>query len=191
MNEILAQIELYINVGTDQENAELEELLATLDLDTVVNRTLQTAKVTQEVMLSILIADDATIQEMNQQYRQQNKPTDVLSFPLLDTPLVKAPLDQLWQPAEAEEGKETPVAEPKPTFVTPPELVLNLGDIMISWPMVQRQAVAAGHAASYELLYLLAHGVLHLVGYDDQSEVGYRAMVAIQERVLATFGQKA
>ena len=66
-----------------------------------------------------------------------------------------------------------------------------LGDIVISWPTVQRQAREAGHDAIYELLYLTAHGTLHLIGYDDSSEAGYAAMVQIQERVLQIMGQKA
>jgi probable rRNA maturation factor len=41
------------------------------------------------------------------------------------------------------------------------------------------------------LLYLLAHGVLHLVGYDDHTEAGYQTMVSIQQQVLASIGQKA
>ncbi|MGZ3666488.1 MAG: rRNA maturation RNase YbeY [Ktedonobacterales bacterium] len=51
-----------------------------------------------------------------------------------------------------------------------------------------RQAQQAGHSAAWELAYLLAHGVLHLVGYDDQTDAGYRAMVAHQEVVLAAAG---
>ena len=60
----------------------------------------------------------------------------------------------------------------------------NLGDIVISWPTVTRQAEQAGHSPSYELLYLLSHGTLHLVGYDDQTEEGYQAMVRLQESIM-------
>jgi probable rRNA maturation factor len=70
-------------------------------------------------------------------------------------------------------------------------VITNLGDVIISWPTVLHQAKAAGHAPSYELLYLLAHGVLHLVGYDDQNEAGYQRMVALQQSVLQTMGREA
>src|SRR6266487_6450818 len=90
------QIELYITVGSDEQNTAIEHMLNTLNVDLVVQRTLQMADVTQPVMLTLLITDDDAIRDMNKQYRNQNKPTDVLSFPLLDKPLVNAPADQLW-----------------------------------------------------------------------------------------------
>jgi probable rRNA maturation factor len=61
---------------------------------------------------------------------------------------------------------------------------------MISWPTTQRQAHEAGHTVADELLFLLCHGVLHLVGYDDQTEAGYREMVRLQKEILASIGQE-
>lgn len=182
-----AQIELYFNVSDDTQNAQVQALVSNQELEQVVNATLAQADITIPVMLTVLITDDEGIREMNQQYREQNKPTDVLSFPLLDKPLVDAPADQLWQPSEEAEANLSST----PTFVTPPELLTNLGDIVISWPTVERQAAEAGHNARYELFYLVAHGTLHLIGYDDHSEAGYQAMVRIQESVLQALGQKA
>jgi probable rRNA maturation factor len=181
-------IELYITVGDDQQNTAIEQLLGSVNLDEVVMRTLQAARVAQPVMLTLLITDDEGIREMNTQYRQQDKPTDVLSFPLLEKPLVEAPPELLWS---VPTGEETAPAQETPPFVTPPDMVTNLGDIVMSWPTLAQQAKEAGHSSLYELLYLLAHGVLHLVGYDDQTEAGYQAMVSIQEAVLKEIGQKA
>src|SRR2546421_8650946 len=107
-------IELYITVGDDQQNTSVEQMLSSVDLDDVVTRTLRAANVTRHVMLTLLITDEEGIREMNNQYRQQNKPTDVLSFPLLEMPLVQAPADQLWPPREAD-------GTPQPIFVTPPD----------------------------------------------------------------------
>lgn len=183
------QIELYITVGSDEENNAIEEQLNTLNIDLVVKRTLEIAGITRQVMLTLLVTDDDGIREMNKQYRNQNKPTDVLSFPLLEKPLVDAPEEQLWTPQETE-GQTAKAGTPA-AFVAPPGMVTNLGDIVISWPTVVRQAAEAGHSPAYELLYLLAHGILHLVGYDDQSEAGYQAMVQIQQAVLEFVGQKA
>ncbi len=179
------ELELYVDTGNDETNASVQALLATLPLDQTIERTLQAAGISEPVMLTLLVTNDETIKEMNKQYRQLNKPTDVLSFPLLERPLVNAPAEQLWQPQEGEE------AATGTQFVTPPELVTNLGDVVISWPTVQRQAAEVGHSAGYELLYLLSHGVLHLIGYDDMSEAGYQAMVGIQQSVLQSLGQKA
>ena len=73
-------------------------------------------------------------------------------------------------------------------FLTPEDEHLHLGDIALSRDTLQRQAAQAGHSPARELAYLLAHGVLHLVGYDDTTDVGYQAMVAHQEAVLQAAG---
>jgi probable rRNA maturation factor len=73
-------------------------------------------------------------------------------------------------------------------FLTPEDEHVHLGDIALSRDTLQRQAAQAGHSPARELAYLLAHGVLHLVGYDDTTDAGYRAMVAHQEAVLAAAG---
>lgn len=192
MNRQHAEIELYINAGDDKQNAAIQEMLNTLELDQVVENTLLAAGITQQVMLTLLITDEEGIRDLNKQYRQQDKPTDVLSFPLLEEPLVKAPTDELWTRNEEREGeKQESIEGNRPAFVTPPGVITNLGDVVICWPTVLHQANAAGHAPSYELLYLLAHGVLHLVGYDDQNEAGYQKMVALQQSVLQAVGRKA
>ncbi len=183
-------IELYVSVGNNQQNTAIEQMLSAIDLDGIVARALQQVNITQPVMLTVLITDDDGIRDMNKQYRNQSKPTDVLSFPLLEKPLVQAPADQLWTPLEDEEASQ-PGEQEVPPFVTPPGMVTNLGDIVLSWPTIVRQAAEASHSPGYELLYLLVHGVLHLVGYDDHTEAGYQAMVHLQRTVLEASGQKA
>jgi probable rRNA maturation factor len=180
-------IELYVTVGDAQQNTDAEQTLSSVNIDAIVQRTLRKVGIPQPVMLTLLVTDDDGIREMNQQYREQDKPTDVLSFPLLEKPLVEAPEDQLWQPQENAETATTGT----PAFVNPPGAVMNLGDIVMSWPTLVQQANTAGHSSQYELLYLLCHGVLHLVGYDDHTEAGYQAMVGIQERILQEIGLKA
>src|SRR5579883_2733293 len=80
-------IDISVNTDNDEDNAAAETLLAALDIEHVVQRTLQTVRVKQTVMLTLVISGDTEIQALNRQYRQQDKPTDVLSFPLLDQPL--------------------------------------------------------------------------------------------------------
>jgi probable rRNA maturation factor len=183
-------VELSIDLGDEESDHAFQQQLSSLALETVVNQTLHQAGITQPVTLTLLITNDETIQALNQQYRQQDKPTDVLSFPLLDRPLANAPADQLWIPPEEAGGTAS-----KHIFITPSELTTemttNLGDIVISWPTVLRQAAEKGHSPTYELLYLLSHGVLHLVGYDDQTEAGYQAMIQIQQAVMEATGGKA
>jgi probable rRNA maturation factor len=73
-------------------------------------------------------------------------------------------------------------------FLTPESERLHLGDIALSRDAIQRQAAQAGHSPARELAFLLAHGVLHLVGFDDTTDAGYQAMVAHQEAVLQAVG---
>jgi probable rRNA maturation factor len=191
MEEYNSEVELSINTGNEETDATIAELLSSFSLEGLLERTLHAAGITQPAMLTLIVTDDATIQDLNKRYRQQDKPTDVLSFPMLDKPLVNAPADQLWSSSEDHIGEASEAVNQKPTFVTPSELATNLGDIVISWPTVVRQAAEAGHAPVYELLYLFAHGILHLVGYDDVTEAGYAAMVNLQRAVLETMGWKA
>lgn len=163
--------------------------------------------VTEPVEISVLLGDDETLRTLNRDYRGRDEATDVLSFPLLDAPLVDAPDDQLWQPPEEEPPARMPIAlderielgddaeepldaeaEGETPDPGPDELPLHLGDIAISRQAVARQATQAGHSPAWELAYLFAHGVLHLVGFDDQTDAGYAAMVAHQEAVLALAG---
>jgi probable rRNA maturation factor len=180
-------IELYVDTGSDQHNAFIEQQLSSVDLDRVALQTLQIVDIKPEVMFTLLITDDESIRDMNKQYRNQDKPTDVLSFPLLEDPLVNAPVDQLWSTTHTEDAPSTSERSAQ-KFVTPPGSVMNLGDIVMSWPTIVRQATEAGHDPLVELLYLFSHGLLHLVGYDDQTEAGYQAMVHIQQTVLQTLG---
>jgi probable rRNA maturation factor len=161
----------------------------------IVALTLARIGLTQPVEVSLLITGDEGLRTLNREYRGRDEPTDVLSFPAQDSPLVAAPPEELWQtdePAEAQDGGDMSYAEEDAAealaFPLPEEQALPLGDIAISRDAVARQAAQAGHAAGWELAYLLAHGVLHLAGYDDHTEAGYRAMVAHQEAVLAHAG---
>ena len=181
-------VELTIDLENREDQKDFQSILPSLPLETVIRKTLNEASVTQSVMLALLITSDDTMRDLNKKYRGQDKPTDVLSFPLLDNPIVRAPADQLWMLPEAlkREGIQT-----KQVFITPDGLSKHLGDIVISWPTVVRQAAKAGHKPTYELLYLLSHGVLHLIGYDDQTEAGYQAMIRIQQSVMDIIEQKA
>jgi probable rRNA maturation factor len=188
MAEHDSQVELSIDLDNEEDEKAFQSLLSSLPLEAVVTQTLHKAGITQPVILTLLITSDETMRNLNKQYRGQDKPTDVLSFPLLDKPIVSAPPDQLWLLTDAlnVEGIQT-----KQVFVTPAELTMHLGDIVISWPTVVRQAAEAGHKLAYELLYLLSHGVLHLIGYDDQTEAGYQSMVRMQQTVMEIIDQKA
>ncbi len=190
MQDNSIQLDCTVNLIDAESDMLLQRILDSGLLEQTVSHTLQAVSISQIVTLSLVITDDTEMQALNRQYRQQDKTTDVLSFPLLDEPLVDAPADQLWQSEEdiqqeeaSEDEAHTGNGSP-PSFITPADMPTNLGDIVISWPTVRLQAEQAEHPATYELLYLLAHGTLHLVGYDDQTEEGYQAMMRLQASIM-------
>lgn len=217
--------ELVLSIAYEPPQAMSETIFGLDDaaLRRVVGLTLARVGVEEPVELSVLITDDAGLRTLNREYREKDEPTDVLSFPLLEEPLVEAPAEQLWAPVDdedeelaghADEGDDSAELDESPMdaegavdghdqdedelfdydadvedpFLTPEDEHLHLGDIALSRDAIERQATQAGHSPAWELAFLLAHGVLHLVGFDDTSEAGYRAMVAHQEAVLAAAG---
>lgn len=183
-------IEIYIETESDEEYEAAAHTLETLDIEETVRQTLRAVHIEQPVTLTLVISGDTSIRALNKRYRQQDTATDVLSFPLLDRPLVSAPADWLWQAPQRPEAEESDQAREQSAFVTPGDLTMNLGDIVISWPTARRQARENGQPVAHELLFLLCHGLLHLLGYDDQTEAGYTAMVRQQEEILAPFFQR-
>ncbi len=115
-----------------------------------------------EYELSLAITDDLTIQQLNHQYRQQNRPTDVLSFAALESEIPEIPED------------ETDYIEP--TY---------LGDIIISQTTATRQALEREHSLVYELAWLAAHGLLHLLGWDHPDDESLEAMLKQQDLMLS------
>jgi probable rRNA maturation factor len=181
------------------------------DLLRVALLTLERVRVSESVEISVLVTDDEGLHELNRDFRGKDETTDVLSFPLLAVPLVEAPADELWQSDGDDSGADAAQPEQWPDSADHgaagltdsddddehetsdasddgnddyDEEPLHLGDIAISRDAVVRQAAAAGHSVAWECAYLFAHGLLHLMGYDDSTDAGYRAMVAHQEAVL-------
>jgi probable rRNA maturation factor len=111
------------------------------------------------IEVSIALVDDATIQELNRDYRNLDCPTDVLSFAL-----------------DEEELGDTPFVEGGDTHL--------LGDIVISLERTFRQAQEYGHSFERELAFLTVHGMLHLLGYDHEEEDDTKEMRALEKTIL-------
>ncbi len=107
--------------------------------------------------LSLRLNSDREIQALNYQYRQQNKPTDVLAFAALETELI--------QPENT--------GEP-----------LYLGDIVISLDTAANQASDRGHDLVTEVAWLASHGLLHLLGWDHPDETNLQKMLLKQASLL-------
>jgi probable rRNA maturation factor len=131
-------------------------------------------------IVSLTLTDDEGIRELNRQYRNLDRPTDVLSFPLRD-----ASSDE---PQVTWEGEyETVESEAEDDDGLDPSVEL-LGDIVISVPRARAQAAEYGHSVEREIGFLFVHGFLHLLGYDHETEAQEREMFARQEAVLQKAG---
>src|SRR5213080_2420565 len=119
MAEHTSQVELSIDLGNEEEELAFKHLLSSFPLETVVLQTLSQAGIEQAVLVALLFTSDEIVHSLNKQYRGQDKPTDVLSFPLLEKPIVNAPADQLWGSFELLRDEET---QNKQAFITPPDI---------------------------------------------------------------------
>lgn len=127
-------------------------------LETAVATTLRQQKMDAALSLTLLLTDIKTIQQLNSNFRGQDKPTDVLSFPA---------------------GDEWPEIE---------ELGVYLGDIAIAVPIAEQQAEVSGHALAAELQLLAVHGTLHLLGHDHVEVDDKVEMWAAQTAVMRELG---
>ncbi|CAA7621354.1 rRNA maturation RNase YbeY [Magnetospirillum sp. SS-4] len=112
------------------------------------------------VELSIVLADDATVRGLNRDWRGKDAPTNVLSFASLD-------------------DEDAPLAEGAP---------LLLGDVVLAWETVSREAAEQGRPLADHFSHLVIHGILHLVGFDHQDDRDADEMEALETTLLASLG---
>lgn len=111
-------------------------------------------EVVDDVELSLVFTDDDAIQSLNAEWRQKDKPTNVLSFPAFPM----APGDPL-----------------------PP----MLGDIVLAYETVVREAELEGKPLENHITHLIIHGLLHLLGYDHETDEEAEEMEALERQALA------
>jgi len=128
----------------------------------VINETLKHENFPTSVEISITIVTNSEIQKINSKFRNINKPTDVLSFPLIDF-----------------------TSENPPEFS---EEITMLGDIVISIEKALSQAREYGHSLDRELGFLTAHSMLHLLGYDHMTSDDEKIMFTKQKEILNNIG---
>ena len=121
-----------------------------------------------ETQVNLLLTQNEQIHEMNREFREIDRPTDVLSFPMIDYP---------------EPGTFDFLEEVDDCF-DPESGELILGDIVISKEKVLEQAEEFGHSFEREILYLFVHSVLHLLGYDHMEEGEKKVMRAREEKIM-------
>ena len=109
-----------------------------------------------EFITDVTIVDNKTIHKINREYRNVDRPTDVISFAFLDE-------------KSERELKGGPV---------------NLGQIIISFEKAEEQAKEYEHSLLREMVFLFVHGMLHLLGYDHMKEEDERIMFSLQDKIL-------
>ena len=127
-------------------------------LAAVARFVLDRLRIHPQTELSILVVDEAAMEQLHVQWMDEPGPTDVLSFPM----------DEL-RPPRGDEGV------PEPGL---------LGDVVLCPEVARRQAKAAGHSTADELDLLTTHGILHLLGYDHAEPDEEREMFGLQGDLL-------
>ncbi|MGL4312696.1 MAG: rRNA maturation RNase YbeY [Sphingomonas sp.] len=113
--------------------------------------------------ISVRLTDDAEVQALNRDYRQTDKPTNVLSFPMIEPDLLDAV-------ANTDDGE------------------VLVGDIVLARETCAREAAEKGVTIADHATHLIVHGTLHLLGYDHIDEGQADAMEAVERDVLASLG---
>jgi len=134
---------------------ETDLILKEVDTTAVARRVIEAAldyeSCPYEAEINLLLTDNENIHRINLEYRQMDRPTDVLSFPMLE---YECPGDFSVAEAEVSDSFNPDTGE------------LILGDIIISMEKVVEQAEKYGHSEEREFAFLIAHSMLHLFGYD-------------------------
>lgn len=129
-----------------------------------VNRALDAENIDAPCIVSVLLTDDEGIREMNRQFRDTDRSTDVLSFPLNEL-----------QPGDL----DADICEKDPGTGS-----VMLGDILINIPQCAVQGEEFGHGFDRELTYLTVHSVLHLLGYDHTDEGEMKKQMRRREKEI-------
>lgn len=129
-------------------------------LEAIARKVLAAEDVGARTEMGLVISSGERVRELNRDYRGRDEPTDVLAF------------------SAREE------ADGLPPFIPPPDGVLHLGEVIISYPQALIQAEEHGHPLKKELAILLIHGLLHLLGYDHEKSDAERKMQAREKELL-------
>ena len=138
--------------------AELAERAATAALAASPQAALATTAATVEI--AVRLTSDDEVHTLNRQYRQQDKPTNVLSFPMVQPDLIETL-------GNTDDGE------------------ILLGDIVLAHGVCEHEAAEKGVPLEDHAAHLIVHGVLHLLGHDHMNDVDADAMEAIERAAMA------
>ncbi len=126
------------------------------DFMQIAQRAKKVLSLEQDYSLSVIYVTPEQIHEINREYRNIDRPTDVISFALQDDP----------------------------SNVLIPEEMAELGDIFMNTQAIRDQAQEYGHSNRREACFLFCHGLLHLLGYDHMCEEDEKEMFGLQDVIL-------
>lgn len=138
---------------------DIEEIINQAAQTTLIHAIIPKTILGRDFEVSIVLANDDLVQVLNKEYRNKDKPTNVLTFASLDA--------------------EEPLPE---------EGVLNLGDVILSYQTIERESQEQGKFLLDHVKHLSVHGVLHLLGYDHQSDDEATDMETLEIRILEKLG---
>ena len=150
---------------------DFADLVNEVDLTEAVAAALVAGSAEDDANVSVVIADDELVRELNDTHRGLDEHTDVLAFSFTHE-----------GDYYGEECQEVAVDQ---VFVLPPGESEPLGEVIVSYPQAQRQAATAGHSVEKELTVLLIHGTLHLLGHDHMEPDDEAIMKPLEEKALA------
>lgn len=139
-----------------EQNSEYEEIINRVIDECFKNEGLDGLK----LYVSITLTVPEVIHKLNKQYRNIDRPTDVLSFPMFEPEEISQMIKENYEIEDA------------------------LGDMVISIPQVEIQAKEYGHSFLRELSYMVVHSFYHLMGYDHIEEADKRIMRAKEDEIL-------
>jgi len=147
------------------EFPELETLLREAVDNSGVVLTGKMSKSIEDTEISVLLSNNDTIQSLNKNYRNKDKPTNILSFPM------------------SAQGDDAPIIEDD-------KRPHCLGDLALALDVILQEARDQGKVPQDHLQHLIVHGFLHLLGYDHEDDSEAQAMEALEIKILARIGIK-
>lgn len=143
--------------------------------------------------MSLVLADDDTVHELNRTYRGKDKPTNVLSFALhADGEDGSAGHEDFTDDGYEDEpdgDDDAPEDGEGDDFLSPgPAVPVLLGDVILAFETVEREAREQNKAFADHLTHLVTHGVLHLLGYDHIEDGEAEQMERLETQILSGFG---
>lgn len=153
-------MKIYVEYSNEQDKLSPPEDFEKL-VEDCMRGALEEEETEDDAEVSVTLVDNARIRELNREFREIDRETDVLSFPLGD-----------------ENGFE----------VDPDTDAILLGDIVISLEKAKTQSEEYGHSFRREVAFLLTHSLFHLLGYDHMTPEEEKEMFAKQEKVLTNLG---